>query len=366
MLETSIDAIINKEILTKENLVRLLSSSEEESAVIFKKAAEVKAKYVGRKVYFRGLIEYSNRCKKNCFYCGVRAGNTQTGRYELTDDEVLEAAKFAWENKYASLVIQSGERNDKAFIKKIGGLLQSIKQLSGGKLGITLSMGEQTEETYRYWYDCGAHRYLLRIETSSRELFEKLHPHNALHCYDRRLEALYSLKKSGYQVGTGVMMGLPFQTIENLADDLMFFKDFDIDMVGMGPYIEHEHTPLYKYSDLLLSRTERFNLSMKMVALLRIIMKDINIAATTAMQTLDPQGREKAILYGANVIMPNLTPLKYREDYMLYADKPGITEDPEDSRAYLESRIKMIGETIGYNEWGDSKHFAARNINQTD
>lgn len=356
-----IEKLLNNDFFDKNELITLLSSSEQDRVKIYQKAAEVKAEYVGKKVYYRGLVEYSNRCKKNCYYCGVRAGNELMNRYELSEEEVLEAARFAFDNRFASMVIQSGERSDKAFIKKIGSLLKKIKQLSDGKLGITLSLGEQTEETYRYWYECGAHRYLLRIETANRELYKRLHPDNMLHSYDKRLEALHFLRKTGYQVGTGVMIGLPFQTIEHLADDLIFFRDLDVDMAGMGPYIEHEQTPLYIYKDQLLPRIQRFNLSLLMVALLRIMMKDINIAATTAMQAIDPQGREKALLAGANVIMPNLTPLKYRESYQLYEDKPCIDEEADECRNCLEIRIKMAGDTIGYDEWGDSKHFIRRN-----
>lgn len=355
-----IESLLNKDRLEKNDLIELLNAGEQDRKLIYQKAADIKAAYVGRKVYFRGLVEYSNKCKKDCFYCGVRAGNKQLNRYELNEDEVLEAAKFAFENQYASMVIQSGERSDKPFIRKIGKMLVKIKALSDGKLGVTLSLGEQTEDTYRYWNECGAHRYLLRIETSNRELYKRLHPDNMLHSYDKRIEALYFLRNTGYQVGTGVMIGLPFQTVEHLADDLIFFRDIDVDMAGMGPYIEHEHTPLYHYKDQLLPRIERFNLSLKMVALLRIIMKDINIAATTAMQAIDPQGREKALMAGANVIMPNLTPVKYRENYKLYEDKPCIDEEADECRNCLEIRIKMAGDTIGYNEWGDSKHFIER------
>jgi len=355
-----IEKILNNDFFDRNDLIALLSSTDKERTLIYTKAAEVKAEFVGRKVYFRGLVEYSNRCKKNCFYCGVRAGNQHMKRYELSEDEVLEAARFANDNRFASMVIQSGERSDNAFVKKIGSILKQIKQLSNGGLGITLSLGEQTEDTYRYWYECGAHRYLLRIETANRELYKRLHPDNMLHSYDKRLEALHFLRKTGYQVGTGVMIGLPFQTIEHLADDLIFFRDLDVDMAGMGPYIEHEQTPLYIYKDQLLPRIQRFNLSLLMVALLRIMMKDINIAATTAMQAIDPQGREKALLAGANVIMPNLTPLKYRENYQLYDDKPCIDEEADECRNCLEIRIKMAGDTIGYDEWGDSKHFIRR------
>ena len=232
--------------------------------------------------------------------------------------------------------------------------------MSNGELGITLSLGEQSEETYQRWFEAGAHRYLLRIEEADRELYKKLHPDDNNHRFQNRIDAIKLLRKTGYQVGTGVMIGLPFQTIENLADDLIFFKDIDVDMVGMGPYIEHEDTPLFKYKNIIPSKRERFLLAIKMVALLRIIMKDINIAATTALQTLDIFGREKALDAGANIIMPNLTPLKYRESYLLYEDKPGTDEEADETKINLENRIIKAGYTIGYNEWGDSKHFEGR------
>ena len=200
----------------------------------------------------------------------------------------------------------------------------------------------------------------MRIETSNRDLYAKLHPNDSKHDYDQRLNCLKTLKKLNYQVGTGVMIGLPFQTLDHLADDLLFFRDFDIDMCGMGPYIEHEHTPLFQYGDQLLPLTERFDLSLKMIALLRIMMKDINIAATTAMQTIDPQGREKALKVGANIIMPNLTPIKYRESYLLYENKPCLDEEASECQKCLEARIHIAGDTIGYGEWGDSKHFRNR------
>lgn len=356
----NIDEILSKDNFDRDDLIELLNTDQEGRRKLFAKSAEVKKQYVGNKVYFRGLIEFSNICSKNCLYCGIRAGNTKTNRYHLTADEVVEAAKFAYENKYASLVIQAGERSDKKFVNTITDLLKRINDVTGGSLGITLSLGEQTEETYRIWNENGARRYLLRIEASSRDLYSKLHPNNKKHDYDIRLQALQTLQKLGYQTGTGVMIGLPFQTMEHLADDLLFFRDFDIDMAGMGPYIEHEDTPLYEYKDILIPKEERFILSLKMVALLRIMMKDINIAATTAMQTLDPQGREKALKVGANVIMPNLTPVKYREGYLLYEDKPCIDEEASECMNCLEARIKIAGDKIGYGEWGDSKHYFKR------
>lgn len=355
-----IQEILQKDYLEKADLVALLSVEGEERQLVFEKAAAVKAGYVGNKVYYRGLIEFSNICGKNCLYCGIRAGNKKVHRYEVEEQEVLEAARYAWENKFGSMVLQSGERSDKAFVDRIEHLLREIKTLSKGELGITLSMGEQSEETYRRWFEAGAHRYLLRIEVSNPELYPKYHPHNKKHDYQARLESLHLLRKLGYQVGSGVMIGLPFQTVEDLADDLMFLREHDIDMVGMGPYIEHEDTPLFKYKDQLLSKKERFDLALKMVAILRIMMKDINIAATTAMQTLDPLGREKAVKVGANIIMPNLTPTRYREDYLLYEDKPCLDEDADECSRCLEARIHMAGGEVGFGEWGDSEHFKKR------
>ncbi|MDP4280916.1 MAG: [FeFe] hydrogenase H-cluster radical SAM maturase HydE [Bacteroidota bacterium] len=363
-MSTGIEEILTHPEFSKEDLVSLLSADDTGTRKIFETARAVKLQYIGNKVYFRGLIEFSNICSKNCYYCGIRSGNKKYKRYELSDEEVMEAAAFAYREKYASLVIQGGERSDKKFIDRIEYLLREISKMSEGRIHVTLSFGEQSPETYRRWFQAGAQRYLLRIEVSNPELYKKLHPSDKHHDYYKRLEALKSLRKEGYQVGSGVMIGLPFQTISDLADDLLFFRNYDIDMVGMGPYIEHDATPLYEYRDQLLSQSERFRLSLKMVAILRIMMKDINIAATTAMQTLDPQGREKALMVGANVMMPNLTPVKYREDYLLYENKPCINEEAEECKSCLEARIHIAGDTIGYDEWGDSKHYRKRTTDE--
>lgn len=362
MTEQTVGLLLKNE-LTHNDLVTLLNAQGELRKALFSKAAEIKKEYLGNKVYFRGLIEYSNICSKNCYYCGVRRGNHKVERYQLADTEVLDAARFALDNHFASIVIQSGERSDQKFIDTIEKLLYKIKVMSNGRLGITLSLGEQSEQTYEKWFKAGAHRYLLRIETSDRDLYSKLHPNDSIHDFDARIESLNSLRKVGYQVGSGVMIGLPFQSPESLANDLLFLKKTDIDMAGMGPFIEHKETPLFKYTGELLSRQERFELSLKMVALLRILMKNINIAATTAMQTIDPQGREKSIMVGSNVIMPNLTPIKYRENYKLYEDKPCIDEEAEQCRSCLEARIHIAGNEIGWDEWGDSKHFMQRTTN---
>jgi len=213
---------------------------------------------------------------------------------------------------------------------------------------------------YQRWKKAGAERYLLRIETTNRQLYYTIHPNDAHHAYENRLEALHHLRGSGFQVGTGVMIGLPGQTLENLADDLLFFQEMDVDMVGMGPYIEHADTPLYSLADTLRPPKERFELSLMMIALLRINMPYINIASSTALETLDPLGRQKGILAGANVVMPNLTPVSDRVNYQLYNNKPNLDKDAATSTASLNRVISEIGETIGFAEPGNSLHFKRR------
>lgn len=358
---TMIDTILSKQLLTHKDIVFLLKAEGDDLKKLFRRSAAVRDQHCGKKVYLRGLIELSNVCLKNCLYCGIRCDNKQVERYNLTDDEVLQAAHFALENNYGSVVIQTGELQNRKNTERIEHLCREIKSLSDGKLGITLSCGEQSEETYRRWFEAGAHRYLLRIEASNRELYAKLHPNDDAHSFDIRLECLSLLRKTGYQVGTGVMIGLPFQTYEHLADDLLFMKNQDIDMCGMGPYIEHHDTPLYAYRNDLMPLEDRFRLTLKMLAILRLLMKDINMAATTALQAIDKLGREKAIQIGANILMPNITPGKYRDNYKLYENKPCTDESAEDCAGCIEGRIKLAGAEVGYDEWGDSMHFKKRN-----
>lgn len=358
----TISEILQNDHFTRDELVMLLNAEGSDRQLLFQQAQKVKLENIGNKVYFRGLVEFSNICAKDCLYCGIRKNNENVIRYEATDDEILEACRFAWENRFGSVVLQSGELSSPAFVNRIDALLRKIKQLSNNELGITLSCGEQSLETYRRWFESGAHRYLLRIESSNPELYRKIHPDNDFHSFDRRFQSLNDLRAAGYQVGTGVMIGLPFQTTEDLANDLLFLKQFDVDMVGMGPYIEHEDTPLYEFRHQLKTKQERFDLALKMIATLRLLMPDINIAAATALQAIDPAGREKALTIGANIIMPNLTSTKYRKEYQLYEDKPCLDEDAELCRNCLEARIEISGCEIGYGEWGDSKHFKKSKI----
>lgn len=357
----TVHELVNKPNLSREDMIQLLSiSNKSEQDELLRKAYSIKEKVIGNKVFLRGLIEFSNHCNKNCFYCGIRSGNTKVTRYSLTDEEVLSVTEYAVNNGFTSIVLQSGEQNNSGFTERITGLIRKIKNNTNPEFRITLSLGEQSFDTYKEWFEAGAQRYLLRIETSSEELYRKIHPDNELHSYKTRLQCLKNIQKAGYQTGTGVMIGLPFQTIENLADDLVFIKQMNIDMVGMGPYLEHADTPFYKYKDTLLPLNERFHLSLRMIAVLRILMPTINIVSTTALQSIIPMGREQGLKAGANVLMPNLTPGKYRRNYLLYDNKPCIDEDIDDCLGCLESRIKMIGEEIADNDYGDSTHFKTR------
>lgn len=347
----------------KNELVHLLTCYGEEERKLFETSRNIRNTAIGNGVYLRGLIEISNLCIKDCLYCGIRKSNQSPQRYSLQDEEITQAAIFARDYNYGSIVLQGGERNDEAFILRIGKLLQEIKRLSNGHLGITLSLGEQSEDTYKYWFDCGAHRYLLRIETTNENLYRKIHPDDSRHTFHTRLECIERLQRTGYQTGTGVMIGLPFQSADDLADDLLFFKSANIDMVGMGPYLEHPDTPLYQYRHLLLSQQERLRLALHMVSCLRILIPDLNIAATTALQAIDPAGREKALEIGANVIMPNITPLTNRANYRLYDKKPGMDEGAEESTRKLIESVKKSGCEVKLGLWGDSQHWKHRTGN---
>lgn len=359
-MEQTIKNILDRGDFSREEIIKLLNSEGDDRTMLFRKSAEVKEKYIGNKVWFRGLIEFSNVCGKDCLYCGIRKGNRILKRYNLDDNEIVEAAAFAYKNRYGSIALQSGELESSFVTDRIEGLLRRIKEMSKGELGVTLSVGEQEPHVYRKWFDAGAHRYLLRVESANSELYSKIHPTDSKHSFSRRLECLKSLQEIGYQTGTGVMIGLPFQTIDDLAGDLLFMKEFDIDMCGMGPYIEHADTPLIEYAQSLLPIKERFDLTLKMIAIIRIMMKDINIVAATALQAIDPIGREKAVKIGANILMPNITPGKYRDSYKLYDNKPCTDDSAEDCQSCLEARVSLADAEVIYGEWGDSRHYSRR------
>jgi len=349
------------EQLSVEELVALLSiTDKDELQALYDVAYFIKEQYVGLVAYFRGIIECSNLCIKDCYYCGIRRSNEQVERFEMDEEEIFKEALWAYEADYGSCVIQSGERQDETYISMIERVVKRIADATKGEMGITLSLGEQTEETYTRWKTAGAHRYLLRIETTNPTLYARFHP--ADHKLEVRKECLASLRRTGYQVGTGVMMGLPGQTMEDLAKDILFLKEIDIDMVGMGPYIPHSDTPMGKevesYTDE--QKKDALTLGLKMIAVTRIVLKDVNIAAATALQALEYTGREQGLRCGANVIMPNVTETDYRPKYQLYDDKPCTDENSSMCRGCLSGRIMGIGETVGFNERGDSPHFHKR------
>lgn len=352
--------ILEKENLTKDDLIYLMKVEDpEEINHIYNKAYEVKKKEIGQKVFYRGLIEFSNYCVKNCYYCGIRKENDKVERYSMSKEDILESARWIHKNGYGSVALQSGERSDSDFVDFVEDIIKEIKKI--GNLGITLSLGEQSEETYKRWFNAGAHRYLLRIESSTNRIYKNIHPNDKLHDFDTRVKCLKLLKKIGYQVGTGVMIGLPNQREEDLVNDIFFYKENDIDMIGMGPYIPHDDTPMGQSSTGLLPKEKRVELGLKMIALTRIFLKDVNIVATTALQGLDPLGREKGLKAGANILMPITTKDEHRAKYQLYNDKPCIDDNADKCKNCLEGRIKTVGDEIVYGEWGDSPHFNKKN-----
>ena len=343
--------------LTHRELAEVLAWPD--ASALFNAAYDVKCRHVGRRVAFRGLVEFGNVCEKDCFYCGIRKGNANVRRYRMDADEIVRAAEWVCKAGYGSVVLQSGELTGEENAAFVEGVLRRIVAVAGDGFGITLSLGEQTEETYRRWREAGAHRYLLRIETSNRELYARLHP--ADHSWERRRDCLGALRRCGYQVGTGVMCGLPGQTTDDLASDIEFFAAEDVDMIGMGPYIPHPDTPLGRGVPWTPADAKgRLELGLRMIAATRLYLHDVNIAAATALQALDPEGREKGLLAGANVMMPNVTENQYRADYQLYAGKPCLDENASVCRACLERRIAAIGEEILWNARGDSPHWKSR------
>ncbi|MFA6572429.1 MAG: [FeFe] hydrogenase H-cluster radical SAM maturase HydE [Bacteroidota bacterium] len=362
-----IETLLFKKELERQDIIELLgASSKEEYELIREAAFNVMKANCGEKVYLRGLIEFSNLCINDCYYCGIRKSNHNVSRYTLNKDEILSAAVWSAEQGYGSVVLQSGERNDDKFVNYVEELVFLIKEKTSSTflpdgVGITLCVGEQTSETYKRFFDAGAHRYLLRIETSNPVLFSEIHPESIN--FENRLHCLEILKEIGFQVGTGVMIGIPNQTLEDLADDILFFREMNIDMIGMGPYIVHSQTPMSHLQYLYAGKKEdNYKLSLNMIAVTRLVLKDVNIASTTALQAMYAMGREAGLMHGANIIMPMLTPTELRKEFQLYDGKPCIDEFSNDCFDCIQRRIESIGRSVALNEWGDSKHFANRKI----
>lgn len=320
--------------LTKEEITEVLRTLDEgdNKKTLFDYAHRTRLAHYGPRVFMRGLVEFSNYCKQDCMYCGIRASNRNADRYRLAPEDILACCREGYELGYRTFVLQSGEDfwYTEARLIEILGMIRS----EFPDAAVTMSIGERSRETYEALYKAGAERFLLRHETASRELYEALHPSMS---YDNRMECLHMLKEIGYQVGAGFMVGLPGQTVEHLAEDLSFLHEFQPDMVGIGPFIPHSETPLKGTKGGTVEDT------LVMVAMTRLLVPKANLPATTAMGSLDPQGREKAIKAGANVVMPNLSPTSVREKYALYENKICTGDEAAHCRSCIEMRIKVSG-----------------------
>lgn len=322
-------------MFTKEEIIEILKN-DNKNDWLFSLANKVRKENVGNSVHLRGLVEFSNICKCSCKYCGLRKENNNIDRYRIQKDEIIKIVDNAINMGYKTIVLQSGE--DSFFnTEKMIEIIEAIKKYD---VALTLSIGERSFEELKAFKEAGANRYLIRIETTDRDLYKKMHPNMN---FDNRIQCLKDLKVLGYEVGTGCLVGLPEQTIESLADDILFFKEIEADMVGIGPFIPHPQTPLKD------SKNGSFNLALKVMALTRIILPDINIPATTAMETLNPNGRIIALQSGANVVMPNITSQKYRAKYEIYPNKICINDNPDKCRNCIGAKIESIGRTVATN-----------------
>lgn len=300
---------------------------------LFSLADKTREEYVGDEVHLRGLIEFSNICKRQCKYCGLRCEDKFIDRYRISKENIISYAEHAVNMGYKTIVLQSGE-DEYYNTDLMCEIIEGIKKLG---VALTLSIGEKTYKEYKAFKEAGADRYLIRIETTDKTLYNQMHPNMD---FDNRVRCLENLGRLGYEVGTGCLVGLPNQTIESLADDILFFKEINADMVGIGPFIPHPHTPLKD------SATGSFTLALKVMALTRILLKDINIPATTAMETLNPNGRIIALQSGANVVMPNVTTTEYRAKYEIYPNKICINENPDKCKGCISAKIQSIGRSV--------------------
>lgn len=320
------------EDFSKKEIIDLLKD-DSQNEWLFSLADKIRKEYVGDEVHLRGLIEFSNICKCTCKYCGLRYENSEVERYRISTPSILSTAKKASAAGYKTIVLQSGE--DRFFSQKV--MCEIIEEIKKLDVALTLSIGERSFDDYKAFKESGADRYLIRIETTDKNLYKEMHPNMS---FENRVRCLKDLKTLGYEVGTGCLVGLPSQTIESLAGDILFFKEINADMIGIGPFIAHPQTPLKDCANGDLT------LSLKVMALTRIMLKNINIPATTAMETLNPDGRLMALQCGANVIMPNVTDLNYCEKYDIYPNKAHLDDDILHSRKIVEDKLKTIGRTV--------------------
>lgn len=351
--------------MNRHNLKHHLKATGNSQQELFAEANRIRQQEIGTNVYFRGIIEFSNICEKNCYYCGIRRDNKKTNRYMMNMEEIEKCLDFIQKANYGSVVLQSGELTTPASKEFLLNLVEFTHK-HYPKMGITLSCGEFDYDFLKQLRKAGAHRYLLRIETSVPPLYKKLHPDD--HSLAKRKQCLQNLKKLNYQVGCGNMIGLPGQTLDNMISDLQFFKEMDFDMFGLGPYVIHKDTPLGTDKNQKWwheNKENIFNMTLNFIALLRILIPTCNIAAATALDVFRPDGRIMALKAGANIIMPSVTPQKYRNDYLLYQNKPCVDGNAE--RCYRciikKTRSAHLNPVLG--EQGNALHYLIRTNGKT-
>ena len=336
-MKNLIDKLEKNQILSKEEFVRLLAISEKDDIdYLTERAKCIRDDTYGKRVFIRGLIEISNYCKNDCYYCGIRRSNKNAQRYRLSKEQILSCCENGYELGFRTFVMQGGED---AFFKDevVCDIVSSIKERYPD-CAVTLSLGERSTESYRKMKEAGADRYLLRHETFDNTHYNKLHPVELEP--ENRKRCLRDLKDLGYQTGTGIMVGSPYQTLENIAEDLLFIKELNPEMIGIGPFIPHKDTPFKDFESGTMEMT------LRLISILRLLCPKALIPATTALGTISPQGREKGILAGANVIMPNLSPKEDRKKYMLYNDKLSDGEEAAEGLNKLKESMRKIGYEI--------------------
>lgn len=339
-----VQKLVKEGILTKEEFIELLDVYTEDTMEMLKKEANrYRKRYYGNKVYTRGLIEFTNYCKNNCYYCGIRAKNSCVNRYRLTKEEILECCVNGYQLGFRTFVLQGGEDNyytDDRLCEIISDIKKNYPDCA-----VTLSIGERSYKSYKALKDAGADRYLLRHETAVDEHYKKLHPKEM--SLATRKDCLYQLKSLGYQVGAGFMVGSPYQTNECIAEDLLFLKELEPHMVGIGPFIPHHNTPFSEEERGSVSKT------ILLLSMIRILLPKVLLPATTALGTADKDGREKGLDAGANVIMPNLSPLDLRKRYEIYDNKISEREEAAENLECLKLKLKVKGYEL-VSERGDA------------
>ena len=336
-MQTLIEKLAQEHNLPDAELLQLITSTEADTNQLLATAAnKIRQQYYGKKVYIRGLIEFTNYCKNNCYYCGIRAGNAHAQRYRLSKEQILDCCAEGYKLGFRTFVLQGGE--DPYFTdERICEIVAAIRK-QHPDCAITLSIGEKERASYQAYFDAGASRYLLRHETADAEHYAKLHP--ASMSLANRKRCLFDLKEIGYQVGSGFMVGSPYQTPQNLLADLRFLQELQPDMIGIGPYITHEQTPFAEQKSGTAEQT------LRLLSMLRLMFPYALLPSTTALGTIHPNGRELGLKAGGNVVMPNLSPVNVRKLYELYENKICTGEEAAQCRGCLEARVRLAGYEI--------------------